>query len=321
MKTISPNQRSKSAFTLAEMLMALGVLGLLGVVFFHVLNSGIILYAKNSAVNVAHEEARQGIARLTRDIHASISIPQLRDASFNVVSSTPVNGVAPAAAGISFQNIAMGPVYVWKDPTGPGPIMIKDSGNQVPTVGMHVISPFFGVEDDIIKTAATPTAASHHNIWLAGAEETALANKVSIFGASGATYSVLYCTYRIMYVVKNGYYVADSQGPYVQSGTSYVPYTSGAGQRYRFENGELHKYSQSYAGNALIWTDNGAIARNISTPTPFYIPVASSGSSDTKYVGVNLSARDPSSSNRGYLSTAALLNTQIDWRSRIATYQ
>jgi prepilin-type N-terminal cleavage/methylation domain-containing protein len=321
MNRTSFEKYSRSGFSLAEMLVALGVLGILGAVFFHVLNSGMILYAKNSAVNVAHEEARQGIARLTRDIHASIAIPQLRDTSFNVVSSAPVSGVAPTAAGISFQNIAMGPVYVWKDPSGNGPIMIKDGNGQVPTTGMHVISPFFGVEDDITKVTATPAAASHHNIWLAGGEETSLANKVSTFGASGATYSILYCTYRIMYLVKNGYYVADSQGPYILSGGSYVAYTSGAMQRYRFENGELHKYVQSYTGNALTWSDNGTVARNISTPTPFYIPVNSGGSSDTKYVGVNLSARDPSSSNRGYLSTAALLNTQIDWRSKIATYQ
>lgn len=320
MKTNLSNNSVRGGFTLTEMVVAVGVLGLLGLVFFQVLNSGIILYAKNSAVNVAHEEARQGIARLTRDIHASIAIPQLRDANFNVVSSAPVSGVAPTAAGISFQNIAMGPVYVWKDPSGNGPIMIKDGNGQVPTTGMHVISPFFGIEEDVIKVTATPTQASHHNIWLSGGGETALSNKVSVFGATGATYSILYCTYRIMYVVKNGYYVADSQGPYILSSGSYVPYTSGTMQRYRFENGELHKYVQGYSNNALTWTDNGTFARNISTPTPFFIPVTG-GASDTKYVGVNLSARDPSSSNRGYLSTAALLNTQIDWRSKIATYQ
>jgi hypothetical protein len=36
---------------------------------------------------------------------------------------------------------------------------------------------------------------------------------------------------------------------------------------------------------------------------------------------VKLSARDPSSSNRGYLATASLLDTQIDYRSRITLYQ
>src|SRR4051812_30994414 len=110
---------SESGFSVGEMGVALGVAMLLGVVFFQVLQSGLTLTAKNTAVNAAHEEAKQGILRLTRDIHASISVPQLRDTSYAVVSSTPVPGssnpVAPTAAGVSFQNIASGPNYIWKD--------------------------------------------------------------------------------------------------------------------------------------------------------------------------------------------------------------
>jgi type II secretory pathway pseudopilin PulG len=311
-----------AAFTVVEMMVALGVLGLLGTVFFQVLNSGMVLYAKNTAVNAAHEEARQGILRLTRDIHASVTIPQLRDTSFNPVSSTPVNGVAPTAAGVSFQNITFGPCYVWKDPGGNGPIMVKGgAGNIAPTVGMHILSPFFNVEDDIIKVTATPTAANHHNIWLANGGEVLLANKTSMYGTTGATYSVLYYTNRVMYLVQNGRYVTDAQGPYILSGGNYTAYTSGTMQRYRYENGELHLYKQDYSNNALSWKDYGAVARYITSPTPFYVPLNSGGGADSKYIGVKLSARDPSSSNRGYLATAALLDTQIDYRSRIGTFQ
>src|SRR3954468_5548134 len=139
-------KRNKNAgFTIVEMLVAVAVLGLLGVVFFQVLNSGLVLYAKNSAVNLAHEEARQGILRITRDIHSSVSVPQLRDSSFNIVSSTPVGGGAPTAAAIFFFDILLGPLYVGKNPNGNGPIMLKNgTNNAVPTPGMHVISPFFG---------------------------------------------------------------------------------------------------------------------------------------------------------------------------------
>src|SRR5215210_3672238 len=106
------------AYTVAEMAIAAAVLCLLGLVFFAVLNSGMVLYAKNTAVNSAHQEGRDGINRLTRDIHASISVPQLRDTNFNVVNSTPVvgTGTAPMAAGVSFQNVALGPQFIWKDP-------------------------------------------------------------------------------------------------------------------------------------------------------------------------------------------------------------
>src|SRR3954471_22843891 len=165
-----PNTCATGAYTLGEMVVAAGVLGLLGLVFFAVLNSGMVLYAKNMAVNSAHEEARDGINRLTRDIHASISVPQLRDTNFNPVSSTPVSatGAAPMAAGISFQNVVLGPQYIWKDPAN-NKIMVRGTPNSSdsPTAGMHLVSPLFGVEDDIISVTATPTQASHHNVWLA----------------------------------------------------------------------------------------------------------------------------------------------------------
>src|SRR3954453_18355500 len=104
---------SESGFSVGEMGVALGVAMLLGLVFFQVLQSGLTLAAKNTAVNAAHEEARQGVARLTRDLHASVSVPQLRDTSFNVVDSTlspsaSPGATPPTAAGVSFQNVIPG---------------------------------------------------------------------------------------------------------------------------------------------------------------------------------------------------------------------
>src|SRR3954468_14871057 len=139
-----PSNATIAGYTLGEMVVAAGVLCMLGLVFFAVLNSGMVLYAKNTAVNTAHEEARDGVNRLTRDIHASISVPQLRDTNFNAVSSTPVSatGTAPMAAGVSFQNVALGPQYIWKDP-GNNKIMVKGTPNtpEAPVAGMHLVSP------------------------------------------------------------------------------------------------------------------------------------------------------------------------------------
>src|SRR4051812_2490485 len=154
-------QNSESGFTAAEMVVSTMVMAILGIVFLNVLNSGMILYAKNTAVNSAHEEAREGINRLTRDIHAAVSVPQLRNnttdtnktvaASFAVVSSTPVGGVPPTAAGVSFQNVVSGsPDFVWKDPGNASMIMIDDNPDQ-PSSGMRLIVPFWGIEDDIQK--------------------------------------------------------------------------------------------------------------------------------------------------------------------------
>jgi type II secretory pathway pseudopilin PulG len=325
MKISAHSHRRLSAFTVAEMMVAVGVLGLLGIVFFQVLQSGLILSAKNTAVNAAHEEARQGILRLTRDIHASISVPQLRDAtsSFAVVSSTPAPNAAagstpPTAAGVSFQNIAYGPNYLWKDPSpnGNSPIMIKD-GPYAPEAGMRLIVPFWGIEDTITKQAGASQGA-HSNIWLANGGEQVLGNKSPIFG--GATYAITYYTRRMMYVVKNGNYVADPAGDFTYDGTAYNQVTPGTGQ-YHYENGELHYYVQKYANGATYWQDMATVARYLSTPKPFSVPLNRYGSSDNKYVAVAISARDPKSSNRGYLATASLLNTQIDYRSRLTVYQ
>src|SRR3954454_21699550 len=135
MKIMRKQSGSTNAFIFVEMSVAVSVMLLLGAVFFQVLKSGMVLSAKNTAVNAAHEEARQGVLRLTRDIHASISVPQLRDAnsSFAVISSTPSPSASPGAtpptaSAISFQNIFSGPNWIWNDPGGGSSnmIMIKD---------------------------------------------------------------------------------------------------------------------------------------------------------------------------------------------------
>jgi hypothetical protein len=342
MKRLPLAKISKAAFTVAEMSVAVGVLALLGMAFFQVLNSGLILSAKNTAVNAAHAEARMGVLRLTRDLHAAISVPQLRDNGFNVLSSDPVSGVAPMSAGVSFQNVASGPNFVWKDPSNPSLIMIKDNPNK-PTEGMRLIIPFFGLEEDITKVTASGSA-NHSNVFIKADQETPNITAPDY----GSPYCITYYTNRTMYVVRNGNYVPDSQGlytvttsayssgnntRYVLSDGTYKPsatgtlvvtpalYTSGAAQRYRFEEGELHLYYQGYNGSSVYWVDTAVVAKYISSPQPFYVPLNRNGSPNTKYVGVKLTARDPKSSNRGYLATASLLDTQVDYRSRLTLTQ
>jgi hypothetical protein len=342
MRRLPLTKISEAAFTVAEMSVAVGVLALLGMVFFQVLNSGLILSAKNTAVNAAHAEARSGVLRLTRDIHAAISVPQLRDNGFNVLSTDPVSGVAPTSAGVSFQNIASGPNFVWKDPGNSSLIMIKDNPSK-PTEGMRLIIPFFGLEEDITKATASGSA-NHSNVFIKTDQETPNITAPDY----GSPYCITYYTNRTMYVVRNGNYVPDSQGlytvttsayssgnntRYVLSNGTYMPtatgtlvvtpalYTSGAAQRYRFEEGELHLYYQRYNGSSVFWQDTAVVAKYVSSPQPFYVPLNRSGSPNTKYVGVKLTARDPKSSNRGYLATATLLDTQVDYRSRLTLTQ
>ena len=333
MKLQLSTTQNRRGTSITEMAVTIGILGLLGGVFFDVLNSGLILFAKNAAVNVSHEEARQALNRLTRDIHSAVSVPQLRgiDAAylntagnipfskFPVISSNPVAGVAPTAAGVSFQNIAGGPNYVWKD-TPNNKIMIKD-GTAVKfkaTEGMRLIVPLWGLEEDITKRTSE---GPHSNVWTTTDETTPSIPNAPEFGGT-STYAITFYTDRVAYMVKNGKYVADTAGPFILSGSTYVPYTSGTMQRYRYEGGELHFYKQRYTGGSgFFWEDQAVVARNISSPKPFYIPLNSNGGVNNKYVGIKLTARDIKSSNRKFQATATLLDTQVDYRSRICLYQ
>jgi hypothetical protein len=123
-----------------------------------------------------------------------------------------------------------------------------------------------------------------------------------------------------MYLVQNGSYVADSLGNFNLVSGKYVEVTPGTGA-YHYENGELHYYLQRYNGTSFFWQDTATVARYVSSPQPFSIPLNQFGGSDNRYVQVAISVRDPKTSNRGYLATSTLLNTKIDYRSRLTIYQ
>ena len=322
MKLSASRRFQEAAFTLAEMGVAVGVFMLLGLAFFQVLQSGMTLSAKSTAVNASHEEARQGILRLTRDIHAAISVPQLRDASFAVISSTPSPSASPGATpptapAVSFQNVASGPNWIWNDPGGTNNmIMIKDGVNGPPTPGMHLIIPAWGIEDDI-KQVTGASVSGHSNVWTVHNYETGVKHAPAY---SGALYAITYYTNRSMYVVKNGSYVSDAKGDFNFVNNIYVQVTPGTGS-YHYENGELHYYLQRYNGTSFYWQDTATVARYLSSPNPFSIPLNQYGGSDNRYVQVNISVRDPKTGNRGYLASATMLNTKIDYRSRLTNFQ
>src|ERR1044071_5618992 len=95
--TIAP-RKADTAFTLPELMVTMGILGLVGLMVFLVLNSGMTLYAKNTAVNSAHQQARAGVDQMLANLHSSVSIPQLVDANAtdtSIVLYCP--GYAPGA--------------------------------------------------------------------------------------------------------------------------------------------------------------------------------------------------------------------------------
>jgi len=325
MKLIPKTRSLEGGFSVGEMGVAVGVLGLLGLVFFQVLQSGLVLFSKNTAVNVAHEEARQGVLRLTRDIHAAVSVPQLRNNSFAVVSSDPVSGIAPPAAGVSFQNIASGPNYIWKDPGNPSMIMIKDNPKPIP--GQHMLIPFWGAlyEADITKVTASGSA-NHSNVFLANGADTNINPRLL-----GEAYAITYYTDRVMYLVQNGTWYKNTKGihttisgenlPTSPTDVKLAPADTPPGKLLLYRDGELHLYKQRYSGSSFYWQDVATVARNLTSGLPFYVPLNEGKTPNTKYVGVRLSTSDPKSSDRQYVATHSLLETEIDYRASITFSQ
>jgi hypothetical protein len=281
-------------------------------------------------VNIAHEEARQGINRLTRDIHASVSMPQLcnLDPTTSPVSfpapspsPTPISGVAvgPMYAAVTFQNVANGPNYIWKD-TGAGPIKIKD--NYTVSDGQHLLIPFWGAlfEQDIIKHAAIGST-NHSNIWLVNGAETNINPRDYLAGS----YAITYYTERVAYVVMNGTYTKDVTGLYTEGtkNNTYVwaPPGTPNGHRYRYQNGELHQFRQRYSGGSFYWEDVSVVARNLTSAMPFYTPLNTGGGFNTKYVGVKITATDTKVTNQNFIAVNSLMDTAIDYRTAIALTQ
>src|ERR1700738_1497345 len=97
MNRSQPCKLRSSGFTLIEIAVATAVFALTSGIIYNVLTTSMTLWAKNSAVNLAHQQTRTAIDRLTRDIHAAVSAPVLLDQN----SVALPNSVGPAP-GIAF---------------------------------------------------------------------------------------------------------------------------------------------------------------------------------------------------------------------------
>jgi hypothetical protein len=260
----------KCGFTTAEMMVAVLCFALCGGMIFLLLNSGMILYAKNMSVNTAHQDTRRAVNRLLRDIHASVSVPQLID-GFNADGSLQVHtSNTTPAAGVAFQLVALGPTYIWKDPVAVNLIMIYDGGSQ-PTAGQRLIIPLWGIETEITKITAAG-ASGHSNVFLMDAagnivDQTPTAGKAPTGqGKSSNTknngndvYAICYYTDRVAYLVQNGqlrlYYRR-----YVNANSS------GTGGTWMW----LNPRNFDSTGTVAAGDANGiTVARDITSATPF----------------------------------------------------
>jgi hypothetical protein len=272
--------RQKGA-VLIELMISSAIVIMTGGIIYYILNTGLILFAKNTAINLAHQQARVAVLQMEQDLHASVSIPRLVDASKN-----PVAGNGPAA-GVSFQLYAKGPLQV--APTAQGvyyaagqnQVKVRVNG-YVPKVGQRLCIPTHQIELDItdagvgstdrILTLSEPLPAEV-NPWLYDAgTNTWVAVNIMCF-----------ITDRAFFIVSDG------------SLRHFGP-------------------DQPTAGRIM--------ANDITSSTPFSIPVTPTGSAYNRFVAaIDLSTVDAGSSNRGFKAANMFLNAMVPYRARLCITQ
>jgi len=264
------------AAILIELMVSTTIVLISGSIIYTMLNTGMILFAKNTAINMAHQQARTAVLQMEQDLHSAISIPQLVDSS-----KTAVAGNGPSA-GISFQLYSKGPLQVASSATqGQNQIVIAVNG-YVPTVGQRLCIPTHQVEVDIIGVSSGTT---NRTLTLASVLPVDVLTTLydPATNQNVAVNVVCFITDRIYYVVNGAElrYFAPTQPP----------------------TGKL-------------------MANDITTTTPFSIPVTPAGAQYNRFVAaINLSTADDRSSNRGFKAANMFLNSMVPYRARLCITQ
>lgn len=292
----------RGGFTLVELMITSGVVGVVGLILYAVLNANLVLAAKNTAINATHQETRIARLNMLQDIHSSVSAPYLTDATGAPYNTPPTSGFAE---GIAFQKWAadsgrtgrppMKPLKIYADAYGSDQTaktvqnyvqVAVPTGWNPPLVGQTLIMPTHQIEADI-QTVATasgaPAGTTGYKLTLYNFRDGSSINPsnnlnlpVSILG-TGSTGGDVVCfvTDRCSYTVKNGTLYLTFRG---------VSYP--IGQR-----------------------------ATVANSTPFYMPSVVTG------VSFAFSSSDMTSQSRGYRSTNVLLNGQVPIKAQLTTYQ
>jgi prepilin-type N-terminal cleavage/methylation domain-containing protein len=103
---------SRSGFTLVEILVAVAVLAVVGILVTSFTVTETWLYAKNTALNSSHRSARRSLDRLANELQQTQNLPSLIDATGSATTAT-------TAAGLSYDRLVGAP-YKIDHPGGSG---------------------------------------------------------------------------------------------------------------------------------------------------------------------------------------------------------
>jgi type II secretory pathway pseudopilin PulG len=275
---------SRSGLTLVEIAVTTGLVGVLGLIIYTLLNMGTVLGARNTATNTAHQQARVAMIEMIQDLHAAVSLPELQG-----VVGTQASGIAFQQWGSVVQNGVVtnngGPHEITHDAAaGQKVIRIKVTGSQpTPIVGQRVIVPTHQIESDIDGVSGARgdlTLTLHDNLPVA----------INGTGKKVIGDVVCYITDRCSYDV--------------------VQVSAGPPAEYKLQ------WTKRSAPPARD------IVNDITNPRPFSIPTTPAGALYYRFVAaVDLSTSDPKYSKRGYKSANILLNGQVPFKARLTTYQ
>jgi hypothetical protein len=296
--------RSRSGLTLLEITIGSGLIGALGLIIYSLLHIGTILGAKNTAVNTAHQQARVAMLQMVQDLHDAVSLPYLIDVDANGNVVMDAGGFVPAlttgaaggpAAGIAFQQWAMGPLQIIADTAAlPGSqnfvrVALPSATSPMPTVRQRLIIPTHQIEADITAVAGN---------W----------NDVTItLGNIPAPVA------------------SPAPSPAPTPGTLLPVQIQGTGSAIGHVVCFItDRCWYSVANNELRWHRRGdrVLVSDITNATPFSTPNTPAGALFFRFVAaIDLSTSDLSYSNRGFKSANILLNGQVPMRTRLTTYQ
>lgn len=286
MRLAQPTARARrGAYTLVEVMVTVGIFVLVGMMIFFVLNSGMVLYAKNTAVNAAHQQARSGIDQMLANIHSSVSIPELVDTNLSPVAELDGSGNPTSAAGISFQTFNAGPFPVVVNAAPTDKSIVLYCPGYTPPTNARLNIPSHNIEYDITSAAphsvaeqfnlATPTTGIGTAVSISG---------VGIEGSPGVSYII----------------------------TAFIT----TRQSYAVVGSELRYYPTNDLSNYKV------ITRNVISATPFTVPLLPNGGLQNRFVAaVNLSTTEPTFSQRGYAAVNMFVSSLIPFRCRLTNSQ
>ena len=291
--------KSRAAVSLVETMITVAIISVAGAGVFEVLRVGTILFGKNSAINLSHSESRYGLIQFQQDINSAVSTPQLTGSGTPTLTGTGISTVLSSstgpAAGVSFQAYAGGPfcLYVGSATT---------TSSNATSIQVITGTNFRPLPGETIHIQVLPLATSLLEDQLSGSGPYSPSTT-----SAGVTYTP---------TLVNPLQSINLDDP-VSTNPLQIACFFTTPVVYVVQNGQLVKYSLNPSGNGTLVST--VLAYNVTSTTPFSLPTVNSSPANTFVQALNLTATDPSSSNRGYKSVLTPLTVQIPHFAQMTT--